>query len=158
MIMNFNEVLKKKAADIERPPILPPGTYLMQVAKAPALDSKSSDKGNWDTLDFTLLPVAAMEDVDPELLAAYGPFTPAASQRVTFMFDKDNQTNFDRTLFNLKRFLLDHLQIPGGEESALKELLDQCVGLQCQAFIRWDPDKNDPEIQYPRIVRTAAAT
>ena len=152
--MNFNDVLNKKASEIERPPLLPPGHYVAQVAKVPAMDTKSSDKGSWDVLDFTLLPISAGEDVDPELLTAYGALGPMSAQRHSFMFNKDDQPAFDRTLFNLKRFLLDHLQIAGDDSSSLKELLDQAVGTQCLMFIRWDADRNDPEIQYPRVVRT----
>ena len=153
--MNFNDVLNKKASDIERPPLLPMGQYTAKVVKVPSMDSKSSDKGSWDILEFTLMPVAASEDVDPELLHKFGAFGPASAQRHSFMFNKDDQAAFDRTLFNLKRFLLEHLQIPGDDSSSIKELLDQAVGQHCLIQIRWDPDRNDPEIQYPRIARTA---
>ena len=152
--MNFNDVLNKKAAEIERPPLLPVGHYTAKVAKIPSMDTKSTEKGSWDILDFALLPVSAGEDVDLDLLAKFGAFGPASVQRFSFMFNKDDQAAFDRTLFNLKRFLLDHLQIAGDDNSSLKELLDQSVGAHCLMFIRWEPDRNDPEIQYPRIART----
>jgi hypothetical protein len=155
--MNFNEVLTKKASEIERPPLLPVGHYTAKVAKVPSMDTKSTDKGSWDILEFTLLPVTAGEDVDTELLQKYGPFTAVSAQRHAFMFNKEDQAAFDRTLFSLKRFLLDHLQIPGDDGSSIKELLDQSVGAHCSMFVRWDPDRNDPEIQYPRIARTGPA-
>ena len=155
--MNFNDVLSKRTNEIERPPILPPGTYVAKVAKPPETDTKSSDKGNWDILDFTLLPVAATEDVDTEALAAFGPLGPASAQRFSFMFNKDDELAFNRTLFNLKRFLLDHLQLSGDDNSSIKELLDQVVGTQCSIFVRWEADRNDPEIQYARIARTGPA-
>jgi hypothetical protein len=153
--MNFNDVLNKKAADIEAPPLLPAGTYTMKVAKVPSMDTKTTDKGSWDIIEFTLLPVSAQEDVDQEALAKYGPFGPASAQRLSFMFNKEDQVAFDRTLFNLKRFLLDHLQIGGDDNSSVKELMDQTVGQQCDAFIRWEPDRNNPETIYARISKTA---
>jgi hypothetical protein len=73
------------------------------------------------------------------------------------MFNKSDKAAFDRTLFDLKRFLLDHLRVEGDDSTSIKELLDASVNHQCTCFIKWRPDKNDPEIQYVEIGKTAPA-
>jgi hypothetical protein len=153
--MNFSEILNKKMDEIERPPLLPVGHYTAKIVKPPVLSDKSSDKGSWDILEFTLMPVAAGEDVDTDDLAKFGAFGPASAQRLSFMFNKEDQLACDRTTFNLKNFLTEHCGITGDDKSSLKELLDQSVGAHCMMFIRWEPDRNNPEIQYARIARTA---
>lgn len=155
MVMNFADALNTRSSEIERPPLIPVGTYLARVKAIPTMDSVGDNK--WDVLDFQLLLQNAGEDVDQDDLTQYGGLGPQSVVRHRFMFNKEDDAAFKRTLFNLKRFLLDHLQVEGGDDSALKELLDGAVGHTCNVFIRWRPDKNDPEVQYNEIGKTAPA-
>lgn len=154
--MNFQEALNTKVDEIERPPLLPMGTYRWLVEKHPALDTIAN--GRFDVCDFILKCVEAKDDVDVEDLQAYienaGDLS-GARIRHRFMFNKEDEGNFKRSMFNLKRFITEHLGV--GEEAgmSLKELLAQSVGQQCLGTIKWRPDQNDPEIQYAEIGTTA---
>lgn len=150
-MMNFNDALNTKQSEIERPPLLPSGTYRAVVTKVPALDKR----GEYEVCDFQLKMLEAQEDVDPDALTEYGGLGPTAVARRSFMFNSNDEAAFKRTLFDLKRFLLDHLQVAGDDNTTLKELLNSSVNAQCLAFIRWRPDKNDPEIQYVEVAKTA---
>lgn len=154
-MVNFADVLNTKASDIERPPLIPVGTYLARVKAIPTMDSVGDNK--WDVLDFQLLLQSAGEDVDQNDLAEYGGLSAASVMRHRFMFNKEDEAAFKRTLFNLKRFLLDHLQVEGSDDSPLKHLLDSAIGHTCNVFVRWRPDKTDPEVQYNEIGKTAPA-
>ena len=153
--MNFSDILKKKASDIERPPILPPGTYTFQVAKVPTFETRTSAKGSWDVIDFILQPVEADEDVSPEALAEYGSFSPASQLRNTFMFDQNDAAAVDRTLFRMKQFIIEHLKVDASADATLSELLPQTMGLRCKAFVKNEARKDDPETMDARISRTA---
>ena len=153
MAMNFADALNTRSGAIERPPLIPVGTYMARVKALPTMDSVGDNK--WDVLDFQLLLQAAGEDVDQSDLAAYGGLGAQSVLRHRFMFNKEDEAAFNRTLFNLKRFLLDHLQIEGDDNTVLKQLLDASVGHTCNVFVRWRPDKNDPEVQYAEVGKTA---
>ena len=152
--MNFADALNTKAAAIERPPIIPVGTYRAVVTKIPSLD-KVGD-GKWETLDFQLRLIEAQEDVDQDDLAKYGGLGATSIARRRFMFNSEDQAAFDRTMYDLKRFLTEHLQVSGVADASVKELLDGSVNHECMVFIQWRADKNDPEIQYAEIRKTSA--
>ena len=152
---NFLEVLNTRVSDISRPPLIPVGTYIARVKAIPSTETIGN--GKWDVLDFQLQLVSPMEDVDQEALAEYGGLSGASVLRHRFMFSKEDETSAKRSLYNLKRFLLDHLQMPGTEETSMRELLNDCVGQTCSVFVRWRPDQNDPEIQYNEVGKTAPA-
>jgi len=147
--MNFNDALNVKMEEIERPPLIPVGTYRAVVSKVPSTDTIA--KGAYDVLDFILKLVEAQDDVDQDELKAYGPLTNAAV-RHRFLFDTEDKSKFDRTLYNLKRFLEEHLKVEGG---SLKECINNARNQQCLVAVKWRPDKDDPEVQYNEVGRTA---
>jgi len=151
--MNFLDTLKTRANEIERPPLIPIGTYTAMVKKVP--ESGSVSDGKWDTLDFQLQLVSAGEDVDQDDLAKFGGLGGHATVRHRFMFNTEDKAAFDRTLFQLKRFLLDHLKVSGSDDSTLAELINNSVNTSCLVAIKWRADKNDAETQYAEIQRTA---
>lgn len=151
-MVNFNDIADKKVADVERPPLLPIGTYIVVVEKHPETDNVGN--GRFDTVDFVLKVVNATDDVDEESLQEYGDIT-QARVRNRFMFDTEDETKAKRSLYNLRRFMEDHLQIDGVEGMTIKEALSQAVGHQCLAEIKWRMDRDNPEIQYAEIKRTA---
>lgn len=153
--MNFNEVLNMKASDIERPPLIPQGTYRARVSKIPTMATVGKDDNEWDTLDFPMLLMSPMEDVNTDDLQKAGGLNKSSVRNHRFMFNKRDKVEFDKTLYRLKRFLLDHLQVPGNEETSLKELINNSFNAECAVFIKWTPDKNDKELMYDQIQKTA---
>lgn len=152
-MVNFADALNTSAGDIERPPLIPVGTYTAIVAKVPSMETIGD--GKWDVLDFQMRLQSPGEDVDQEDLSAYGNLGPQSVLRHRFMFNREDEAAFKRTLFNLKRFLLDHLKVDGDDKSPLKVLIDNSVNHQCSVFVQWRPDKNDSEVVYNEIKKTA---
>jgi len=151
-MVNFNQLLDKKMDDIERPLNIPVGTYRCQVKK-PAAISNSND-GKWEIVDFPLQLIEAIDGVSDEDLAAYGKLGPHSVVNRKFMFNTEDEAAQNRTLFDMKRFLVDHLKC-GTEDMSLKESINGAMGAQCLVFVKWTADKNDPEIQYANAAKTA---
>lgn len=151
MVMNFADALNVKSEEIERPPLMPVGTYRWIVEKIPSQDTIAD--GRYDVCDFTLKCMGAEDDVDEEDLAKFGDVT-KVRRRLRFMFNKEDEAEFGRSLFRLKQFLTETLGIEEGNKS-LKEMLNESVNMPLKADIRWRADKNDPEKQYDEIGRTA---
>lgn len=152
-MVNFADALNTNAGSIERPPLIPVGTYIAVVSKVPSMETIGD--GKWDVLDFQMRLQAAQDDVDQDDLAAYGGLGPQSVLRQRFMFAKEDEAAFKRTLFNLKRFLTEHLQIENDDSTPLKQLIDSSVNHQCLAYVKWRADKNDPELFYNEIAKTA---
>jgi len=151
--MRFQDALDRKGEEIARPPIAPVGTYLWTVSKMPTMDSIAD--GRFDVVDFTLKCVQPQEDVDPDALAEYGDIA-GLTRRHRFLFNTEDEANFKRTEYNMKRFVQEHLGVDMSGKS-WKEALAECVNCQCLASIKWRPDPRDPEIMYDEIDRTAPA-
>ena len=153
--MNFSQALATKLEDIKRPPVMPVGNYTWMVTKHPELDAFESQKNGitYDRVTFMLSCVAPSDDVDPDDLAEYGNVQ-GQVQRKVFMFANgdDNKANYDRTMFDLRRFL-GHLGVD--ESLALGEGLAASVNQQCLGELRHRPDPTNPEIIYAEIGRTA---
>lgn len=153
--MNFMKALDVKIEAIERPPLPPVGHYVWEVSK-PAVFGDMAD-GKFDTLDFPCKAVEATADVDSDELKKFGGLKMVA-QRVRFMFNngdtEEDQANAARSQFNLKTFLTNHLGI-AGDGITLKEAIDMAQGRQFVAPIQYRPDKNNPEVVYAELGRTA---
>lgn len=150
--MDFMDSLNTKVEDIKRPPLLPVGTYRAVVTKTPEI-TKSED-GRYTFVDFTLRIVAAEEDVSASELEEFGPLTNIV-RRHRFMFHNEEQLFFKRTEYNMKRFMIEHLQIPYSSDTTTKELLGAAVNYQCLVSIGRRADKNDKEVIYEDIKGTA---
>lgn len=151
--MDFSQALNIKMKEIERPPLPPVGHYVWKVSKVASIDE--SPDGAWEFLAFPVVAVEPREDVDPKALAKVGGVK-AVRNNIKFVFNKgssdEDKAAFDRTLYNLKRFLSDHLKVEG---DTLKEAVDAAVGALCIGNIQYRADKNDPEVMYAEIGRTA---
>lgn len=155
--MNFNEILNTPVEDIKKPPLPPFGSYKMAVAKTPTIgERKAQDGREWDVIDFSLRAVAPGEDVDMEALSAYGDVKNIIQQR-SFMFERGDDAAASTTLFNLRRFITEHLNVEWPEGTPVKAVLPKCVNAVCLANIQYEPDKKDPEIMYARIKSTTSA-
>ena len=144
--MNFLDALNTKVSDIEKPSLLPAGTYVWSVHK-PHKESISKD-GKWVTIEVPCIPKYPYEDADdvsPDALAAYGDLKSGVNA-LRFMCDTTGgPVDMDKWLYNMRRFLLDTLRIEAEEEATLKELLAKMVGAEfiAQASHRHVPDRDE---------------
>lgn len=145
--MNFLDALNTKIGDIEKPKLLPKGTYIFKVSK-PHKESITS-KGEWNIVEIPVVPIAPYEnaeDTDPDELSAFGALTQGANS-IRFMFSTDADKDVDRqkTLWGLRRFLIDTLKVEGDDDSTIKELLGKMVGAEflAQAVHRPDPERKE---------------
>lgn len=148
--MNFADALTKAADEVKRPPNLPIGSYDWIIK-----GYEVEDKDEWEILNFRLQCTGVRDDVDPEDLANFGK-AEGTPQRLSFLFNKgddgESQKRFAQTEFKLKRFLQDHVQCWNG--GSLKDALANSVNQKVGGYVRWRPDKDDPEIQYAEISKT----
>lgn len=152
--MRFTDALDRKMEEVKRPPNPPVGHYTWQVQKHPdsdSFDSRNSGK-TFDRLSFQMSCVAASDDVDPDDLAEYGNVAGFITTK-SFLFDNEDEQAFERSMYNLKRFL-EHLGVD--ESLSLSEALAASVGAQCLGELKHRPDPNDAEIIYAELGRTAA--
>lgn len=133
--MNFMDVLNTAANEIEKPLLLPVGTYHWKVT-GPHTQNLNGD-GTWNMIN---IPVTAFDvdsdadDIDQDALAEYGAVTQGRA-RVTFMFSTDPAKSADnqKAAYNLKNFLVDVLQIDAPEGSTVLELLNLAGGYEFKA-------------------------
>lgn len=152
--MNFDDVLKTKGSEIERPPLIPIGTYRGSVAKVTQGEAGS----DWNTIDFQIGLIEPQSDVDMDELSRYGSLK-GSQVRNSYMFSKKNddesQTGNARTLFNLKQFLSNTLKVENLDNMSIKEALTQVQGRQLLVNIGLRPDKNNSELFYNQVKKTA---
>ena len=145
--MNFAEALTVKLGSVERPKLPPVGSYDFQITKQPVMVTR----GDFDVVDIQCQAVEATAEVDADELAAFG--IQNVQARVSFLFSKIDQTAFDKTMFQLQTFLVEHVGLPAG--TSIKEGLAACVHQRFRASTRITNDKTNPEVQYFNIDRTA---
>jgi hypothetical protein len=154
--MNFTDSLDRRLEDVKRPPVLPVGHYVCAVFKHPDLEDFESKKTGvtFDRVTFTMSVLSPHDDVDPDELAAFGNVS-GGKLRHTYLFsrDEDDKANYDRSMYNLKRFLSEHLGL--GDDMALNEALAASVGAQCLVEVKHRADPLNPEIVYDEAGRTA---
>ena len=153
--MKFSDALDRKLEDVKRPPNLPVGHYTWQVNKLPEIDSFDSSRTGttFERITFQMTCVEARDDVDADDLNDFGNVQ-GALNRKSFLFsaDEDDKAAFERSMFNLRRFL-GHLGVD--ESLSVTEALSASVGAQCVGELTHRPDPSDPEIIYAEIGRTA---
>ena len=153
-MINFNEVLNMKAGEIEKPPLIPAGTYIAKVHKIPEIGEVGGQDNKYKTIDFMFKLLSPMEDVDQEQLEQFGGLNNTFARR-RFMFSEDDEAAVKREVYNVKRLLLDHLKVSGTDDDKLSQLLNNSINAECLVFMAWRPDKNDKEVIYSEIKKTA---
>lgn len=153
MAMNFNDALNAKLADVERPALMPVGTYEWLIYKVPGQDEIESPNGSWDTIDIPLKCLRATDDVDEDALQTFKGDVKGQLQTIRFMFDKNDAHKFDETLFKLRRFLEEHVGVEKGLN--VKEGLNAAVNKRIFGAIVWKQDKNDQELFHANMGKTA---
>jgi len=147
MALNFADIANKKVEEIERPPLPPVGSYRWAITKIPEV--RSTD--DWDILDVQVRALEALDDVDME---DYPGEVTGITNRVSFMFNKNDEAEFARTEYNMRRFFEQHVGC-AEKGATIAKMLNDSVNGQFIGAIGWKPDKNDPELFHANIVRTA---
>lgn len=153
---SFADIGSKKQEDIVRPPLAPPGGWLFRITKpheTRQVKSTSGDGREWEAVEFQCRGIAPTADVDADAAREYGD-PGKIMQRVSFMFDKNDEVAFQQTENQLKRFLVEHVQCwqPG---MTLAEAMAAAVNGEFIGEIRWAQDKKDPDIWHANIGKTA---
>lgn len=147
-MLNFNDIASTKVAEVEAVPLPPIGTYRWAITKLPTIrDFKGNDGTPYQAIEFPIRVVAPMEDVDA---SEYKGELSDIRDRLTFMFNQNDEVAFLQMQNRLKRFLTQILKV-GNEDMSFKELFNEAVNNQFLAAITWAPDKNDPEIMRVRV-------
>lgn len=149
MALNFADVASKPVDSVEKPPLLPVGTYRWRITKLPS--SRDTPDGAWEVLEIPCQAVEAMDDVEIEDIKGElkGYFN-----RVSFMFNKNDEAEFEKTLYNATQFFEKKVKCvePG---DSIGQAVNNSVNQEFLGTIGWKPDKNDPEVMHANIVRTA---
>lgn len=138
---NFAELLDTNADAIERPKPLPVGGYSTIVTGAPVYD-KSSKKGT-PYVQFTLKPVAALDDVDENDLNEAGGLE-NKTIRATYYLTED-------AAFRLKDFL-EHCGIDMAGKT-LRGGIEEAMNCTVGAVIRHRPSEDGTTI-FAELART----
>lgn len=133
---NFGEILNKKATEVEKPPIPPQGTYRFTVTKVP--EATESSSGEWDILNFQCQAVEPMDNVDMD---DYNGEVSGIRLRKSFLFNKNDEVEFQRTEYNLRTFLVNHLGLD--EDLSLSELLNESKGAEFLGDVTWREDNRE---------------
>lgn len=149
MALNFADVAAKKAEEIERPALPPVGEYRFKVLKIPE-QTKVGQDNMYEVVTFN---VQALEAIDADMEDYRGDVN-GIFNRVAFMFDTTDEEKFEQTLFRLRTFLEKHLKC-FEPDMALNEALNNSVGQEFIGTIKYRQDKNDSELFYAEIGRTA---
>lgn len=150
MSLNFADVANKKMSDIERPELPPVGHYRWKIVKLPEIST--SPDGRWDILR---IPVRAVEAVDVDDIGSYKGDVLKIMQSVSFMFDKNDEIEFTKSLNRVRTFFERHVKCCGPDDE-IKVAINNSVGQEFLGQIAWKPDKNDPEQMFANITKTAA--
>jgi hypothetical protein len=149
MTINFADAASKKIADVERPPLPPVGTYRWSVTKLPAITT--TQDGKWDILTVPVRALEAMDDVD---MTDYSGEVTNITNQLKFMFNKEDEAEFEKSLYRVRTFLEKHLRC-AEEDDSISQALNKAVNQQFLGSIAWQQDKNDPEMFYANVARTA---
>lgn len=149
MALNFADVASKKIEDIERPPLPPVGTYRFQITKLPEVTTTNDDK--WDILNINCRALEAQDDVDME---DYKGEVTNITQRLSFMFNKEDEAEFEKSLFRARQFFENHVKCAEPNDT-LAQAINNSVNQEFLGTLAWRQDKHDQEIFHANIARTA---
>lgn len=149
MALNFADVASKKVSEIERPPLPPVGTYRWSITGLPTTTTTADDK--WDILTVPLRATEAMDDVN---MTDYNGEVTGIVNSKRFMFNKQDEAEFEKTLFQVRTFFEKHVKC-ADEGDTIAQMLNNSVNQQVLGTIAWKQDKNDPEVFHANVARTA---
>ena len=144
----FDELLDRTAETIKEPPLLPPGTYVLQVKALP----EETETDDWSIIQFQLI-VVSVDSADEDAIEAYGKVA-GTPTRQAFMFSKaeDDSRGREQSLNRLKTFVQNCGIDTDG--MTMREAVAQTPGTQLLGEISHRPDKNDPDKIYLNLDKT----
>ena len=146
---NFADIATKKVAEIERPPLPPVGTYRWSITKLPV--ATTSNDGKWDILT---VPVRALEALDDVEMDGYSGEVTNITNQLKFMFNKEDEVEFEKSEYRMRTFFEKHVKCAEDGDS-VGQMLNNSVNQQFLGGIVWQQDKQDPELFYANVGRTA---
>lgn len=151
----FTDILDTKADEISRPKNLPIGHYVMQLVKLPEVEEIAD--GRFEKITFQMRVVSPEESVDPDEIEEFGKVE-GQPIRKTFLLntDPEEKAAFERTMFQLKQ-TLGHFNIgfEDGGDMTIKEAFEAAINAQLIGEVTHRPDKNDPEVIFVEVGKTA---
>lgn len=149
---NFSEIANKKLAEVERPPVPPVGMFRWQVTKVPQIEDVAN--GQYTQITVPCKAIEAYDNVDSDELSAFGGIKNVTANK-RFLYDNQDATKGGQTEFQIRQFLEKHCQIEMTDDTTIAEGLAKCVNAQFDGELKHRPDKNDPEIKYHEIGKSA---
>ena len=130
-MVDFTDILSKKADSVEKPKPKPVGTYLTTIQGMPAMRTVTSKAGeDMPVVDFKLKVLMAQDDVDQDDIkddiSSWAPFIHSI-----FLHTEGGQYAF-------KQFLTVTLDIEGGKKT-LGEMLAEAPGKQVLMKLKHEP-------------------
>lgn len=141
---NFASLLNEAPTEVVRPKPVPTGTYICVVQK---WEQKESAKQKTPFIEFTLSPIAADDDVDPDELDAAGGLE-NKSFRVPFFVTDD-------AIYRLDDFHA-HCGLDLSDAASRIARCDAVINSQVKAFIKHEPSQDGQTI-YAKVGRTLSA-
>lgn len=132
---NFEEILSKKAAEVEKPKPKPTGSYQAQVMGMPKQKVINVQGEEVPILSFTCKVIAPMKDVDEDQLAAAGDLSSWPP------FNKDFWLNGENGVWAATQFLTSTLDIEEGDKT-LGQLCTEAPGKQLVVTLKHRPYQN----------------
>jgi hypothetical protein len=151
-MVNFAAIANKKLADVERPPIPPLGMYRFTITKPAQIEEIAN--GAYTNITLICKALEAYENVDTDELATFGGVSNVVSS-VKFLYDNNDANKGAQIEFRIRQFLEKHCAIEGVAAMTIGEGLAKAVNCQFDGEIKHRADKNDPEVKYAEIQRTA---
>lgn len=139
----FSSILDKQPADVKPPEALPTGSYLCVVKGMPRYD-KSTKKGT-PFIEYTLVIIQPMEDVDADALAEFGDCKGKVIKATYY--------DTEGAGYRLKEFY-EHCGLDVENAESMRELVDQPNGCQVIAYMKQEPS-DDGRRMFSKLSGTA---
>lgn len=130
---NFADLLDTPSQDVHAPPTFPAGCWHWRIIGIPRRDKSS--KKQTPFVEFTLKPLAAMEDVDQDALNEFGDFKDKTLPATFYVTEK--------SLFMLKDFL-DHCGI--ANEGTMNDRIEETPNAEVLGWIRHEASEDGQRV------------
>lgn len=148
---SFADIAATKIDDVEAPPLPPVGDYIWRITKVP-----STRKSNDEKWEFLSIPCKVVEPLDNVDATDYKGDVGNIVMNKQFIFNLEDEAEFDKTLYNVTRFFQDHVKCtePG---MSVAQMINASVNGQFIGAVVWSQDKRDEsgETMQANIGRTA---
>lgn len=148
---NFGAILDRKPTAIERPKILPVGSYIVVVQGMPRQDK--SQKKQTPFYEYTCKYLQAMDDVDQDELEAALTRADGTKKSLGDMTVRLTYYLTEDAVWRLKQFL-EHCGLEEDDFESLRQMAESAGGCQLVVKLRHKPT-DDGEGMYSEVAGTA---